>query len=249
MNFQNVLYLLLTICFTFSAEEIKVINIVIADINFGKNVYTFVNLTFNSVIFNIGTSPLPIIAKISLNQNGIVVFDKSCGKLNERCPNYCNDSKTDFINLIFILAEFCDAFCHPICCFEEGDINERCKEIDNQMYFDRNSKTLEILDGYWWRYKEYRLYAGEYLNDYVSISLRPIGRSNIFSITLPTGISGELGTLGFAKESFGQSIPEVLYEQNEISSPIITFVANSTAEVRKAYIVLGMYVLLLFMLI
>lgn len=68
------------------------------------------------------------------------------------------------------------------------------------------------------------MYAGVYLSDIISIEGVNIGRVNFFSATLPSGAKEERAALGFGKESMGKSLPEILFENGNISEPIITFV-------------------------
>lgn len=102
--------------------------------------------------------------------------------------------------------------------------------------FNRHSTTFEVLNGSWSRYKEYRLYAGVNLRDKVSIFFVNFGRIIVHSVTLPTGISSDYSKIGFAKESFGNSIPEILVKNKMIKTPIITFVQIS---IFTANIILG----------
>lgn len=107
-----------------------------------------------------------------------------------------------------------------------------------------------IEDNYWVRFKEYRLFAGVYVSDEVVILEEKereeeeekfiyLGRVKMYSTTLPIADEETFGTLGFAKESFGQSLPELLVKSGDIDLTIATFSQSQLFSI--PYILLGDY--------
>lgn len=99
----------------------------------------------------------------------------------------------------------------------------RCNSTTPANKINRNSTTLQDLDGSWIRYVGNKFYSGVFINDSIYVAGLNIGMQKMYSITLPSGRK-ELGTLGFKRDAIGESFLESFVKSGNISKAMVTFI-------------------------
>lgn len=82
------------------------------------------------------------------------------------------------------------------------------------------------------------MFAGVFIKEHVFVGNIDLNITTLYSVTLPIANRDyDFPKLGFAKQSNGQSLAEILFGEREIAQPVATFVPKPV--VYKSLLILG----------